>query len=235
MKSVIPILVENINDYKAFTVYPNDLVEFCNNNKIKLPIIDSKRGQALALLAQPEIRNEKYISRNEAELFFKNIGRKPGDAIQAFNKDFSLVRHKLRGFYCLKFPFECDLTDYSKRNNCQLSEENKNATISSIKNWYLENIINVPDSKWQIGHLDPTIPDASESNLAWQPPIQSKWRDRFKFSADFKKMWPTAAELVSKFNEYYTHAEQIMILNYLFQKRELAYKEDNQNKNAEIN
>lgn len=74
MKSVIPILVKNINDYKAFTAYPNDLVEFCN--KIKLPIIDSKRGQALALLAQPEIRNEKYISRNEAELFLKNIGRK---------------------------------------------------------------------------------------------------------------------------------------------------------------
>lgn len=117
----------------------------------------------------------------------------------------------MAAFIVYNFPL-CDLTDFNKRKNCQLSEENKNATISSIKNLYLE-----------------TIPDASESNLAWQPPIQSKWRDRFKFSADFKK------ELVSKFNEYYTNSEQNMILNYLIQKRELAYKEDNQNKNAEIN
>jgi len=235
MKSVSITLLENINDYKAFTAYPNDLVDFCNNNKIKLPAIDSKRGQALSLLSQPEVRNEKYISRNEAELFFKNIGRKPGDAIQAFNKDLGLVRHKLRGFYCLKFPFECDLTNYHKRKNCQLSEENKDATISSIKNWYLENIINVPNSEWQIGHLDPTIPDASENNLAWQPPIQSKWRDRFKFSADFKKMWPTGAELVSKFDEYYTSNEQNEILNHLLEKRDLDHKENNQNQIAEIN
>jgi len=236
MKSANPTLLENINDYKAFTSYPNDLVEFCNNNKMKLPSIKSKKGQALGLLSQPEIRNKKYITRNEAELFFKNIGMPPGDAIQAFNKNFGLVRHKIRGYYCLKFPFECDLTDYHKRKSCQLNQQNKDSIIASIKNWYLEFIINVPNSEWQIGHLDPTIPDASEKNLAWQPPIQAKWRDRFKFSPDFKKMWPTGKELISKFDEYYTSNEQNEILNYLLQKRDLAdHKEDNQNQIADIN
>jgi hypothetical protein len=187
------------------------------------------------LLAQQEIRNEKYISRNEAELFFKNIGRKPGDAIQAFNKDLGLVRHQLRGFYCLKYPFECDLTSYHKRKNCRLSQENKDATISSIKNCYLENLINVPNSEWQIEHLDPTIRDASEKNLAWQPPIQAKWRDRFKFSADFKKMWPTGKELVSKFDEYYTSNEQNIMLNYLRQKHDFANKVNYKNQIDKIN
>ena len=78
----------------------------------------------------------------------------------------------------------------------------------------------MPNEEWQIGHLDPTINDASEKNLAYQPPIQGKYRDRFKFDAFFLKMWPTASELVPKINEFYTEKEQKMIYEALKQKFE---------------
>jgi hypothetical protein len=63
--------------------------------------------------------------------------------------------------------------------------------------------------------LDPTIADASEANLALQPPIQGKTRNRFKWDPLFRKMWPTGKELISKMDEYYTKEEQQIILDYL--------------------
>jgi hypothetical protein len=210
----------NIANYtKRFEAYPSDLVAFARGNNLQLLPLTSMRGQAIALMSQPEVRGQKHLGRDEAVTFFKNIGMETTDAIQQFNKATGLKRMKMRGNYCLQYPFESDTTDLDKRKGVSISGD-KNANINTIKDWWKKNLVDVPNEEWQIGHLDPTIGDASEKNLAYQPPIQGKYRDRFKFDAFFLKMWPTASELVPKMNEYYTDDEQKMMYDALKQKFE---------------
>lgn len=203
----------NIASYtKKFEVFPSDLLVFAKQNNIPLLPLTSMRGQALALMAQPEVRGQKHIGRDETMKFFQNIGMETTDSIQQFNKSTGLKRMPMRGNYCLAYPFECDMTDINKRNGVSISGD-KNTFINGMKDWWKKNLIDIPNDKWQIGHLDPTIADASEKNLAWQPPIQGPYRDRFKFDAFFLKMWPTAEkELIPKIDEYYTEKEQKLLL-----------------------
>lgn len=198
----------NIDKYtKKFEEYHSDLVEFAKDQNIELIALTSMRGQALALMSQPEVRGKLHISRKEAEDFFKNIGMETGDAIQQFNKATGLKRLKMKGYYCLQYPFESDMIDIDKRKNVSISGD-RDDIINSIKAYHKKNITDVPNDEWHIGHLDPTIGDASEKNLAYQPPIQARFRDRFKFDPLFFKMWPTASELLRNPHEYYTDEEQ---------------------------
>jgi hypothetical protein len=210
----------NIDLYKKkFEEYPSDLVAFAREHNIKLVPLTSMRGQALALMAQQEVRGKKYLGRDEAVKFFKNIGMETRDAIQQFNKATGLKRIKKKGIYCLRYPFESDTTDIDKRKGVSIGGD-KNFIVNTIKDWWKKNLVDVPNEEWQIGHLDPTIDDASEKNLAYQPPIQGKYRDRFKFDPIFHKMWPTAFELVPKINDYYTEKEQLLIYESLKEKFE---------------
>lgn len=210
----------NISNYtKKFQEYPEELVSFSKENNLSLIPLTSMRGQALALMSQPEIRGQKHIGREEANIFFKNIGMDTNDAIQQFNKTTGIKRIKMRGYYCLEYPFKCDTTDLDKRKGISISG-NKDDYINTIKNWWNNNLLNIPNNEWQIGHLDPTIDDSSENNLAYQPPIQGKYRDRFKFDKFFIKMWPTVNELVPKIDEYYTNKEQKLLYESLKKKFE---------------
>lgn len=210
----------DIDKYKnKFNTYPLDLVIFAKEKNLILPRLSTMRGQALALMSQPEIRGKKYLERNETVEFFKNIGMDTKDSIQQFNKATGLKRIKMRGKYCLQYPFEYDSTDIDKRRGIFI-KGNKNSHINAIKNWWKQNLIDVPNEEWQIGHLDPTIKDGSEINLAYQPPIQARYRNRFKFDGFFVKMWPTASELVPKMNKFYTNEEQKIIYQSLKKKFE---------------
>jgi hypothetical protein len=93
----IPAFI-NIDLYnKKFEQYPSDLVQFAREHNLKLLPLTSMRGQALALMSQPEVKGQKYIGRDEAVKFFKNIGMKTRDAIQQFNKATGLERIKKKG------------------------------------------------------------------------------------------------------------------------------------------
>lgn len=212
-------LIDISNYTKKFEEYPEDLITFSKENNLPLIPLTSMRGQALALMSQPEIRGQKYISREEANKFFENIGMTTNDAIQQFNKTTGIKRIKMRGNYCLEYPFKCDTTDLDKRKGVSISG-NRDDYINTIKNWWNNNLLNIPNNEWQIGHLDPTIDDSSENNLAYQPPIQGKYRDRFKFDKFFIKMWPTVNELVPKINDYYTDKEQKLLYESLKKKFE---------------
>jgi hypothetical protein len=139
---------------------------------------------------------------------------KTNDSIQAFNKATGLKKVEKRNRYCLVYPYECDSIDIDKRKGCSITGD-KNEEVNKIKNWFKKYIVDVPNDDWQIGHLDPTIADASEKNLAYQPPIQAKYRNRFKWDSMFHRMWPTAQELTSKWDEYYTSDEQKKLLESL--------------------
>ncbi len=218
MENPEPIMPTTLIDIDLYTTkfeeYPSDLVAFAEENEIPLLPLKSMRGQALALMAQPEVRGEKHIGRDEAVKFFQNIDMETRDAIQQFNKATGLKRVKMRGYYCLQFPFEADTTDLDKRKGAAISGD-RDTQINAIKAWFKANLVDIPNAEWQVGHLDPTIGDASEKNLAYQPPIQGKYRDRFKFDAAFLKMWPTANELIPKFDDYYTEKEQRALLEAL--------------------
>ncbi len=192
---------------RKFEEYPPDLQVFAKEQNLTLLPLTSMKGQALALMSQSEVRGQKHIGRTEAVKFFQNIGMETTDAIQQFNKATGLKRMKMRGFYCLQYPFEADTTDLDKRKGASISGD-KDSIINGIKDWWKKHLLEVPNEEWQIGHLDPTIGDASEKNLAYQPPIQGKFRDRFKFDPHFLKMWPTASELIPKMDEFYTEKEQ---------------------------
>ena len=200
-------LIDIKNYTNKYDVYPHELLDFCNTNKITLPGLDTIRGQGLALMAQPEVRGTQYLTRVETDAFFEQIGYKTTDSIQGFNKTIGLKRIKGRGIYCLVFPFECDMTDVDKRKGCSIKGD-RNAIIDMIKKWWKDNLVDVPNDEWQLGHLDPTIADASEKNLAYQPPIQGKYRDRFKWDVIFQRMWPTGKEWISKMDVYHTESEQ---------------------------
>jgi len=196
-----------------FSKYPNELIDFCESNLIRLPNINSMRGQALALMAQIEIRGKKYITRKEADIFFKQISISTKDSIQAFNKPTGLKRVNIKGRYCLVYPFVTDINDIEKRKNIMICQD-RDECINSIKDWWRNNLIDIPNKHWHIGHLDPTITN-TDNNLAYQPPIQARYRNRFKWDRRFHKMWPTATELISKLNTYYTQTEQEIIYKKL--------------------
>lgn len=213
----------DIDSYKSrFGEYPEELKAFAAEKKITLLPLSSMRGQALALMAQPAVRGQQHIGRDEAVKFFQNIGMETRDAIQQFNKATGLKRMKTkRGFYCLEYPFVADMTDIDKRKGATIGGD-RDSLVNRIKDWWRKNLIDIPNEEWQVGHLDPTIDDASEKNLAYQPPIQGKYRNRFKWDANFMKMWPTASELVPKMDDYYTLTEQRAIYEGLKAKFEKA-------------
>ena len=196
---------------KKFAAYPEDLSAFCASHDVKLPGLDTIRGQAYALMSQPDIRGRQHLDRATADAFFAQIGMPTGDSIQAFNKTIGLKRVKGRGIYCLVYPYEAEMTDIVKRKGAIIGGD-RDAAINSCKQWWRENLVEVPNAEWQVGHLDPTVADATEANLAYQPPIQGKYRDRFKWDPMFFKMWPTATELLPRMDEYYTEAEQKSLL-----------------------
>jgi len=205
-----------------FLEYHKDLKVFAEANNVRLPGLDTYMGQAIALMAQPGIRGKMYLTRNETDAFFKQIGMPTKDSIQPFNKCngyTGLKRVKSKGKYCLVYPFECDTTDLVKREGASIGGD-RNTIIDLTKKWFRENIIDVPNDEWQVGHLDPTIPDASEKNLAYQPPIQARYRNRFKWDSMFQRMWPTGKEWISKMDEYHTEAEQKEMLAALKKKFE---------------
>jgi hypothetical protein len=207
----------NITDYtSAFTEYPQDFQAFCHANKYN-PEISTLGGQALALMAQPENRGQRYLIREDTNKFFSQIGFSTGDSIQPFNKT-QVKRIPGKGKYCLEYPFILNNIDIKKRDGAVITG-NRDEQINAVKQWWRDNLVDVPNRDWQIGHLDPTIPDATKANLAFQPPLQARYRNKFKWDPIFHTMWPTAEhELIPHFDRYYTEEEQRLIYEKLKEK-----------------
>ena len=198
-----------------FAAFPAELVAFAAVEKLSLPKLSTQMGQALALLSQPENAGRRYCLREDCEAFLTALGFASGDPIQAFNKfpqcGFVMGSKPRSGQYMLAYPFVADKTHLLKRKGAALSGD-RDAAIEVVKDYWRKTVVDVPAEDWQLGHLDPTKGDATESNLAWQPPIQAKYRDRFKWDPMFRKMWPTGAELCARLLEYYSEEEQRALL-----------------------
>lgn len=197
-----------------YAAYTEDVVSFANTHGIILPSISTMGGQALALMSEPDVRGKKYITPQDTETFFTQLGYSSRDAIQRFNKVIGFRRFKQRGVYCLLYPYEYDRVEVEKRKGAAIHGD-RNSRIDAIKEFWKENIVDVPNQDWQVGHLDPTIADASEDNLAYQPPIQGKYRNMFKWDPYFMRMWPTAQHVIRNWTKYYTDSEQRVLYDNL--------------------
>lgn len=212
--------MELINEltFKKYIEYNDEFLSFCNSNGVKIPNINSLRGQIVALMTSPENRN-KFINRESLNKFIKSIGLSSKDVIQAVNKtdQWGLKSETVsRQYYMIPFPFIYIDIHIKKRTLPKLT--NRNDKINFQKEFMIHNYINVPNDKWEVGHMDPNNPNVCEENLVYQPPIQSKYRDRFKFDNIGLLRYPTPQELSNNIDLYYSEEEQKKILNILLTK-----------------
>ena len=64
------------------------------------------RGRVLLSMSQNQKLEDKNILGEKKQIIFsKNIGMETNDAIQQFNKTTGIKRIKMRGYYCLEYPF----------------------------------------------------------------------------------------------------------------------------------
>src|ERR1035437_3468709 len=187
------IEIENV---KAFDKYDDEFIKFCKKHEINIPKLNSLKGQVIALMTFKKNRN-KYVDRDILNLFISKIGFSSKDVIQLINKtdQWGLKHITLeRKFYTIPFPF-IYVGLHLKKRDIKFSSHNRDEKIDYIKEYLVDNYINVPNEKWEVGHLDPNNPDGSEENLVYQPPIQGKFRDRFKFDKMGLIKYPTPNEL----------------------------------------
>jgi hypothetical protein len=202
---------------KKFDKYTAEFIEFIKKNNIKPPSLQTTSGQGIALLTCEENRG-KYVLRDDLETFFDALNLKTKDAIQCVNKceQWGLRRSQTKGIYSIPYPFEYFPLHINKRKNVKIVGDRDEA-INTIKQFVQENYIDVPNDKWQIGHKDPSKPTA-ENNVIYQPPIQGKYRDRYKFDDLGLTKYPTVSELLKNLDKYYSVEEQQELFDALSKK-----------------
>jgi hypothetical protein len=215
--SYVPVrkYFENEETFKKYTNYGEDFLSFCSVNGVKIPNINTLKGQVVALMTSPINRN-KYIDRGQLEKFIKTIKMESKDVIQTINKtdQWGLKSETVnRKFYTIPFPFVYVSIHIKKRILPKL--ENRDDKINYIKEYLTHNYLNIPNDKWEVGHMSPNDPNITENKLIYQPPIQGKFRDRFKYDNIGLIKYPTPQELSSNFDKYYTEDEQKTIFNLL--------------------
>lgn len=174
--------------------FPQEFIEFCNNNNLKPPKISTGNGKALSsMLNNPNC----YFERDTCNQFVKKFDIETNDSIQLFNKheQWGIRCLKERGKYGILFPYQTT-NKFKMRKDFKYdgTEHSKNAEIENIKSHILENYVNVPNCEWQLGHKNPDTEDNSKENLVLQPPIQGKYRDDYIFLDTITKI-PTPKKL----------------------------------------
>ena len=174
--------------------YPIEFINFCDKNNLHPPTLNSKRGKSLSVMLDNQ---DSYWNRDTCNEFCKKFKIETKDSIQLFNKheQFSIKTSGEKGKYYIMYPFELS-NKHKMRKNFKFdgTEQQKNSEIDKIKSTILNDYINVPNNKWQLGHKNPDSIDNTNKNLVLQPPIQSKYRDKYIFLDSITKM-PTPKTL----------------------------------------
>lgn len=211
--------IDIINDLP--NEYPDEFNEFCLKNDLKQPKLSTGNGKALSVMLK---YNSCYWNRNTCDSFAKKFDINTKDSIQLFNKHNQMgiqtssgtERGKLYIVYPYRLSNKHEMRKGFKFNG---SEEEKSIEIDKIKSTISVDYIDIPNSKWQLGHKNPGSTDDSSKNLILQPPIQGKYRDNYIFIDTLTK-FPTPKKLeqmiVKKEIEFTT--EQIIYYKEIFDK-----------------
>lgn len=223
----VELLEDNLNNQRCFIfenyenwlllqnrylAYDEQFLIFVDEHKINIPNIKTMSGQILSLFT--DNRNRFIgITREMIDGFLGKLNLKSHDSIQLINKVEQRGIKKLtfkRKYYMIIYPFEYYGLHINKRQNFahQSSDidRDREKQINLTKEYLLFNYINVPPEQWQCGHRDPSGSN-SQTNLVYQPPIQGKFRDRFKFDKVGLRLCPTLKELSKNILKYYSYEE----------------------------
>ena len=202
--------------------YPDEFIEFCKKNTIKLPDIKSGNGTALAIMVD---NPNYYWNRETCDKFVKKFKIDTKDSIQLFNKHNqrgiktnSDLHEKGKLYIC--YPY-CLSNKGQMRKNFQFdgTESEKNKEIEKIKSKIKSDYIESPNSQWQLGHKNPGSTDNSNVNLVLQPPIQGKYRDNYIFIDTLTKIpVPNKLSQMLKKKEIEFTPEQIKEYKSIFDK-----------------
>jgi hypothetical protein len=196
--------LRNVDRYEEFDGL---FVEWTKENNIKLPTLTSFKGQVIALMTDPLFENFIF-DRKALDAFLAKLGTRSKDVIQIPNKtdQWGLV-HKTynKQYYHIPRPFQYIGVHIKKRTNFKnvADTETKAAMVAQTKDFLLKYYIDVPDDKWDLGHIDPQGSNAAD-NLIMQPPIQRAYRDRFKFDEHGLRLCPTVEEIKKNTNRYFS-------------------------------
>lgn len=198
-------------------------VDWAEEHDIKLPPDGTIKAILLQEMTSEEtISTGKWWDREDMEAALKKYNKKSSDVIQFINKTEQWgLKNPLkngRKLYRFEYPFIYVSTHVEKRKVQEVNPEDKEKQIELIKEIIKKDYIDVPIDKWQLGHKNPDLPDATPKNLVWQPPIQGKYRDRFVFDSLGLMKYPTPKEIARNPSDYYSE-EQLEELYVFLSKR----------------
>lgn len=201
--------------------YPYEFHQFCLNNGLNPPNINTKNGKALSvMLSYPDY----YWTRDTCDKFVKKFNIITKDSIQLWNKHnqwgIQTSSGKEKGKYYIVYPY-CLSNKHKMRKGFKYngSEKEKNNEIDKIKSTIKADYIDVPNELWQLGHKNPGSTDSSSDNLVLQPPIQGKYKDKYIFIDTLTKLpMPNKLESMIENKEIEFTKEQIIAYKATFDK-----------------
>jgi len=125
-----------------------------------------------------ELKKNDLLKRENVEKNVKLAGSKT-DQICAVKSFWTKRANQL----LQEANFYLRLLRYERDKNLYNHFERKMRKVKDI----VENILDVEENDWQIGHLRAQGGNEPE-NLRWQPPIQARYRDRYIFNEYFEKL-----------------------------------------------
>lgn len=75
-------------------------------------------------------------------------------------------------------------------------------SVEAVKAWLQRTFIDVPASKWQVGHRNPDLPDDARNAVMQPPGYNQSLRDRFIFDERGLICCPTAREYSERLREF---------------------------------
>lgn len=180
--------------------YPISFIKFCEEKKLRMPSLFSAHGKALAaMLNHPDY----YWTRDDCNEFCRRFHINSKDSIQLFNKheQWGPTQSSEKGKYYIVVPYMQSIKSQIRKNfNFSGTVSERNNMIDTIKQNIMNDYINVPNEKWQLGHKNPGCVNLSEKNMVLQPPIQAKYRDDYIFMDSITKM-PSPKKLKKMMNQ----------------------------------
>jgi hypothetical protein len=201
--------------------YPSEFKDFCSNNKLKPPNINTGTGKALSVMLEYKYY---YWNRETCDKFVEKFDINTKDSIQLFNKHNQWGIKTNSGIETGKlyivYPYNLS-NKYKMRKNFKFNGtiKEKNLEIFKIKSTIKNDYVEVPNYLWQLGHRNPGSTDNSINNLILQPPIQAKYRDNYIFIDTLTKFpLPNKLEMMIKKKEIQITPEQIVSYKKMFDK-----------------
>jgi len=149
----------NISTYTTMiTSYSHELLKFSKTRNIRLPKLDTMKGQALALMTCDAVIGKYYITGSDVKTFFMNIGFHTKSPSQLITSITRYKRVNMRGKYAMVYPFEdtrvnvtfntialaLDLNLFYKS-----STRSCNDIVNKQREKMLEMMINIPDYTYE--------------------------------------------------------------------------------------